>query len=538
MLNISWKSQLSSGLAAIALVCIGSPVQAQSVDRDLAAQLADIAFGYAQVQQLEKAIALLEQAETYEGGDCFEAITWLKIGVAYQAVGDQAAGEAFLTQAAESATEKTAGDCYSSATSPTESFLNRAAEYAEAGHLDLALQLTTRVDSIFEPLTLAKIAAAYAEVGQRQKAEQVLAESIADQPALVARFTQDNSDGDSILYADRILIAMIGQLLQLEQPELAAFVIEQSELVPVQISAPTQSSDTAFNIYNALSIARLLAELEQPQQALSLLDSVVPNIQLSPQYPFEVFHNRVEAAQIYHQLDSSQAIEILAQTQASLAQLSDPQLLSSAQVRIVRGYAEIGEFDPALALAESIDSVSERQTAYEAIAAGYAKAGLSEEADSLVESIGNPRFGRVGILRAFLETEQYAQAEQLAQQPDMIEFLAEVGRTYCEAGLLERAVALIEQSPAEDWLRGCVATELAKQGEFERALDLAQPIEEPTYKAQVFTRIAVQSANPTAGSRWQRLWRQLSAPWQRWFGTAEPTIEILDQALNLIQPET
>lgn len=533
MLNTSWKAQLSSGLAVVALACIGSPAQAQSIDPGLASQLADIAFGYAQVQQPEKAIALLEQAKTYEGDDCFEAIAWLKIGVAYQAAGDQAQGEEFLTRATETAAERTSENCHSSATSPTESFLNRAAEYAEAGHLDLALQLTTRVDDFFEPFTLAEIAAEYAEAGQLRKAKRILTQAITNHQALVAQLTQDNPDGAPASVADNVLILMASQLSESGQPELAKFVVEQSGLVPAQLPDPDQTSENAVSdIANPLFIAQLLLDLEQPQQVVSLLDSIVPRIQLSPDYPMEAIYSWVGAAQIYHQLDSSQAIEVLEQAQTSLAQ-SNSQTLPSAQAQLARGYAEIGEFNQALTISESIDDVSQRQIAHGTIAASYARAGLPEEADSLVKSIGNPQFARADMLRAYLETEQYTQAEQVAQQPDMKEYSGQISQTYCEAGLLEEAVTWIDQNPAEDWLRECVATEFAKQGEFERALALVQPIEAPDNKADALTQIAIQHANPAADSRWQRLWH-------RWFGgdRLEPAVEILDQALSLVQPET
>ncbi len=532
MLNISWKAPLSGGLAAIALLCSGTPAQAQSTDLTLAKQLADIAFRYAQVQQPEKAIALLEQAETYVGEDCFEAIAWLKIGVAYQAAGDQAQGEKFLNRAAESATEKTAGDCYSSATSPAESFLNRAAEYAEAGHLDLALQLATRVDNFFEPITLAKIAGEYAEAGQLRKAKQILTQAIANHRALVAQLIQENPDSVPAAAADNMLPLMANQLIESGQLELARFVVEQSGLLPPPPPDSDQTSEDAISDINTyLFIARLLPDLEQPQQALSLLDSIVSRIQPS-QYPLEAIYSWVAAAQIYNQLGSGKAIDVLEQAQTGLAQLSNAQMLPSAQAQLARGYAEIGEFDQALVLAKSIDDVSQRQTAYGAIAAAYARAGLSEEADSLVKSIGNPQFARVDMLRAYLETEQYDQAEQVAQQPDMKEFLPEVGRTYCETGQPEQAVSLIDQSPSADWLRECAAIEFARQGELTRASDLAQTIEASENKADALTQIAVQYAHPPANSRWQRFW-------QRWFGSDRlPAVEVLDEALRLIQTET
>ncbi|MGB3299379.1 MAG: hypothetical protein WBA76_14005, partial [Phormidesmis sp.] len=426
MLNASWKSQIGSGLAAVVLVCMGSSAQAQATNLPLANQLADIAFGYAQAQQPEKAIALLEQAETYAGEDCFEAIAWLKIGVAYQAAGDQNQGEKFLTKAADSAVERTSGTCYSSATSPAESFLNRAAEYAEAGYLDLALQLATKVDDFFAPYTLAKIAGEYAEAGQPREAKRILTQTIASHQAFVA---QDNPYSTPGLSADNMLILMTYQLSQSRQLELAKFVIEQSELVPTQLPEPAQSSEAAAaNINQYLSIARLLADLDESQQALSLLDSIVLNIRPSTEYPLEEILNWVEAAQIYHLLNSSsQATKALEQAQASLTQPSKAQILPSAQAAIVRGYAGIGEFDQALALSKSIADVSERQSAYGAIATAYAEAGQSAAADSLVKSIGNPQFARVNMLHVYLENKQYAQAEQVAQQPDMIEFLPEVG---------------------------------------------------------------------------------------------------------------
>ena len=64
MVVTSWISQLRCGLAVVALVFLGHPAQAQSVDRGQANQLATLAFGYAQAHQIDQAIALLQEAET------------------------------------------------------------------------------------------------------------------------------------------------------------------------------------------------------------------------------------------------------------------------------------------------------------------------------------------------------------------------------------------------------------------------------------------------------------------------------------------
>ncbi|MGD1942177.1 MAG: hypothetical protein ACFB0G_12770, partial [Leptolyngbyaceae cyanobacterium] len=300
MVAVAWKSQFTIGLAVAAAFCLGHPAQAQSIERGQAQQLADLAFGYAQAQQTDQAIALLQEAETYAGGDCFEAIAWLKIGVAYQAAGDLVAGEKFLAQAGESAIEKTATDCYSSGTSPSESVLNRAAEYAAAGHLDLARQVADLNEHLLKPLTLAEIAGHYAAAGQSRAAKQVLAKAISDHQALVAQAADSETAADLAWASDAIPAGMATLLMQAEHPELAKFVVEQSELISTQLAELASTADAAaVDIGHSLAVARLLIDLEQPQQAQSLLEATVPQIQPSAADPLETIQTWVEAAQLY-----------------------------------------------------------------------------------------------------------------------------------------------------------------------------------------------------------------------------------------------
>ena len=69
MLNPFIKSALGGGLTLVGLLWVGAPTLAQSVDRQQANQLAAIAFGYGIADQPDAAIPLLQQAETYQGGD-------------------------------------------------------------------------------------------------------------------------------------------------------------------------------------------------------------------------------------------------------------------------------------------------------------------------------------------------------------------------------------------------------------------------------------------------------------------------------------
>ena len=70
MSTIPLKSFFSGGLASAALIL--SANSALATDSIPARHLAGIAYGYAIANQPDKAIPLLEQAEAYQGGTCFE----------------------------------------------------------------------------------------------------------------------------------------------------------------------------------------------------------------------------------------------------------------------------------------------------------------------------------------------------------------------------------------------------------------------------------------------------------------------------------
>jgi len=197
MSKLSLKFAMGSGLALIAAFGAGAPLTEsalaqldsapaenqsvpQSVDshQPSASALADLAFGYAIAQQPATAISLLERAEAYEGGECKEANTWLKIGVGYRAAGQLEKGEAFLAQANETMALREQENCAGSATSPSESVANRIVEYAEAGHLDVALHAAQNLKFWFHPFIAAQVAQASYEAGRQKEARQIMTRSI------------------------------------------------------------------------------------------------------------------------------------------------------------------------------------------------------------------------------------------------------------------------------------------------------------------------------------------------------------------------
>ena len=210
---------------------------------------------------------------------------------------------------------------------------------------------------------------------------------------------------------------------------------------------------------------------------------------------------------LYSQLGrAQQADEAFAAAKARAEELTG-QTLGDARSIVVDGYAQIGDFEQANQLAASIESSSGQLRAYSDIAAAYAKAGAVEEANRVAQSIGMDEFTRLGMMRAYIETEQYEQAQQIAIQSDMTNYLPEVGQAYCAAGQSEQVVALIglleskrlESNPAPaDWLRSCAAIAFAEQQQFDRATTLAHTIRSTEYRADALIAIAAQHNVPTS----------------------------------------
>ncbi|MBE9063598.1 lipopolysaccharide assembly protein LapB [cf. Phormidesmis sp. LEGE 11477] len=559
--SLALTSALGAGalLAQSALAQLENPpAENQSVDRSVAqsveshqpsaSALADLAFGYAIAQQPETAISLLERAEAYEGGTCKEANTWLKIGVGYRAAGQLEKGEAFLAQAGETMALREQENCAGSATSPSESVANRIVDYAEAGHLDVALHIAQSDEVSFHSLIAEFVAVQVAkesyEAGRRKEAKEIITRSIQN----ITEMTEQEADPTIV---NQAILGVAGHFSAEGNAELAKFVLEESDLVALQLSADNDSESSApvLEQYQSLQLARILVDIERPQQALNILEALTANVQASSEFPTEIVRTWVEAATLYSKLDGKlneksgkeKADDAMATANANLSQMPDVRSADEAKTVLVRGYAELSQFDQASELAKSIESVNARQSAYVAIVSAYTRAGLVEDAEQLAESIGMSKSVRLDMMRAYLKTEQYDEAQQIAEQPDMLNHLPEVGQAYCKAGMLEQAVSLIDRlepaEPSTDWLRGCTATAFAEQGQFDQALEIAQSMAAPAHKADALIEIAAQHTAPPS-SFWQRWMAQLPSPFDNWLGgtpASTEAVELLDQARTLIE---
>lgn len=499
----------------------------------IAIQLAEIAFGYAQAQSSDKAIALLEIAETYANEEgCFESAPLLKIGVAYQMAGEIEKSEALLESAVKSATVRTEENCALSATSPTESFHNRAVEYAKAGYLDLGLQLTYRIDGFFRTLALIEIAVAFAEAGRQSEAEQIINQAIAEEQQTVVRYASEAEDALPLTaIANRFFSIAADQLIEAGQPELAKSFINQIER-PSEPAEVEQNWGFASRFQQELFATERLIKIEHPQQALQRLDAAVQYLEAPPEDP----SSWLEAAAIYSQLDSPKANKLFAIFESSLSQVSADKKVDT-QTALVESYASIGEIERALAIFKKMDSGDRSRDAKWAIAKGYARTERALEAYAFVEANIN-ELTRSQLMRFHLQEGQYAAAAEIAQQSDMLGFLPEVAEAYCEAGQPEAVILLlsnetqpirtqsIETRPTatmpltdfeRDFMYRCAAEAFAEKGAFSQALEAANKIGSTGSHARTLSKIGTRQAQT---------------------GSAEESAKTLNQALGLLVQAT
>ena len=181
-------------LAAIALIAVtGAAAEASPPHQDLkAGLLADIAFQYAELRDTQRLEGVLDQALSATRAmsfQCFQANPLAKVAISHLLVGQDSQGQPLLAEAIATALRQEATGCSSSATSPTESLANRTREYAEAGHLDLAVELGR---GLGDPIVMADLAGQLSEAGQTAQAAELLRQALAQtQPAEV--FAQNPS---------------------------------------------------------------------------------------------------------------------------------------------------------------------------------------------------------------------------------------------------------------------------------------------------------------------------------------------------------
>ncbi len=548
-------------LAAIALVAvISSPAKAQTVESpDIkAALLADIAFQYAALKDIKRWGTVADQAldaTQTMNFKCFQANALAKVAGSYWLIGQESQGQRLLAEAIATAQRQELSGCSGSATSPTESLMNRSREYADAGHLDLAIELSSNLG---DPITLAELAGRVFEAGQPRRAAGLIDQAIALAETIP---TADYRILTLVSAAERLRLA--------EQPELVRPLLDEAL---ASTSALAQSSDTAsMQIPIQLRIVRELAATGATIEAIALLDQTLPQIQtLSDQpYPLDPIIYQVDAALISAELGQrSQAEAILTDTLAAAEAIAEDVNPSQGYAlgRVAEAYVKLGNLEQARQIVQSIEPGVEREQAFQQLALAQAEAGDLKSAVALAKASGSRRnTALVAIVRYYLANQQpdqawaLVQAEQVqgilsevalgflaAGQPDQAwqivqtgtleGFAPDVALAYVKAGQPDQALQVLEGQPL-DWLMPAIAGEFAQQRQFDLALEVAQSIDDETYQAQALMAIAQSYSPPTPAQQgfFQRMIANFADFARGVWGDSnrEKAIEVLDQALEI-----
>ena len=456
--------------------------------------MAEIAFQYAATEP-QAAVKVLDQAlsitETMQS-DCHKAVPLMRVANGYTLVGQTSKGQQLLTKAFQVGHAQTIANCTLSATSPEESLLNRAGEYAKAGYYDFALAIIRGVDNWFRPIAMVRIAAAYQEDQKPDQARQILDEAIA-----IAQRNPDRQTGR------QILLGMVFELKRIGQSKFLLPTLQQA-LESIRAHPLSQSEeDISWNITQKLQVSEMLIVSGQKPQAIALLNQVLPEIQAlrATRFPLDKVYSLSQAATQYAavgQPDQARAILAIAQSTAQALKPSSPR--NSAFARVARGYVEIGQLQTARELAGRIKTRMDREQVFQAIAMHHAKAGEVAQAVKVARSLLTRKDSTLSeIVRYYLANQQYDQALQIAQRERVKSILPEVALAYAEAGKPERAEQIVRsiQPPSDnsahlDWFMPALARSFAQNGQFEQALRVAQATRTKEDKSRALIAIATQ----------------------------------------------
>lgn len=517
--------------------------------------LSDLAFKYAELGNSERGIAIAQQAIQAANAmtqPCYQANSLAKVAGSYLLAGQEETGRQWIATAIQTARQQTATGCSSSATSPTESLSNRAQEYAEDGHFDLAIALSNGLN---DPMATAEIAQDLFQAGQTERATQTLDQAIA--------FAQAIPDAT---YKSQMLNLMATRLIAAGNREAGIRVLEQIDTRLTAASAEARAIQGNIRLWTA----RQFAEAGAPERAIAILDQTLPTIrQLSTQLlPLDPMIQFVDAALLYHQLNRpDQATAILAEAyRAATAIAPDTPMQSQADAlgRVAVGYGNVGDFARARQIIQTIRPTREQQSALGNLASVYAEAGNVEEAVKLAQSNANRNGVLISIVRYYLKQKQPDAAWQFVQTQQVQGILSEVAVGYLEAGQPEKALQIVQtgnltgftpdvveghaqagrsqqakqlaEAQGMTWLLPTVVQGLAKQGQFDEALQTAKSITDPAQKAEALIAIAHVYAEPTTANGDTMPWL---TEWRNWVqsllggSNQEKAQAILEQALQI-----
>lgn len=462
-----------------------------------ARSITEIAFQYAAAQRsasalkvLDQALALTEKIEV----DCYKATPLMQVANGYILAGEAAKGQKLLTRAFQIAREQTLALC-TSGTLPQESLLSRAKGYAAEGYDNFVFSIIDGVDNFTRPMQMAQIAGIYWQNKQPEKARQIIGRAI--EIAQSQRLPE-------FMTRRQILMSIGFPLSEGGYPELLPPVIKQIQATPISQDKAPLDNDLSMKVQDTLTLAKMLIATGEKAQAIARLNQVLPEIQAMPaaHSTSQIINLTLFATQYAAAGQPEQAKTLLMNAQTAAESLPSMER-DQASVLVARVYTEIGQVKMAEDLARRITSVDTREQVLGAIAFHYAKTGNISQATTIARSLTTVNEMPLGIttnemarttkqertllniVAYLLKTKQYEQALELAKQ-EKIDNTPQMAMALADAGKPAQALAIAESLTAEDFSRqsmckdcviSAIAQSLAKQGQLEQALQLAQKIQ-------------------------------------------------------------
>ena len=460
--------------------------------------VAEIAYQYAAAQRSSSALKVLDQSLNLTDttlSDCYKSTPLMRVANGYILAGETTKGQKLLTRAFQIAREQTIANCRLSATSPQESLLNRAVEYAEAGDYNFALSIIDGVDNLARPMLMARIAGIYWQDQKPEQARQIIGRAL--------EIAQSQRIPDPIMRR-QILMSIGFPLSEGGYPELLPPVIKQIQESFNSKDKPKSEDEASEKLYQRINLAKMLIATGEKAQAIALLNQVLPEIQALPAANStpKILHLTQVAIQYAAAGQPEQAKTLLVNARTSAESSKSAMNRDQALATVARAYAEIGQVETANDLARQIKSVDNREQALGAIALHYAKTGKISQATTIARSLKTAKnLTLSSIVEYLLTTKQYEQALQVARQEKVDSILPQVALAFVEAGKPQQALQIAESIKAKeparqsnhlDWLMPAIAQSFAKQGQFEPALKLAQRIQTKENKSHALTMIAAQ----------------------------------------------
>ena len=315
--------------------------QTMANDRVRQGVLADIANGYAKAGQQEEAASLL--SESKDGR------------------------EAYWQSEAEEKAETIAG---------------MARMYAEAGLYDPALQIATVIGDISEKAgALSDVAQKFAEVGQKEKAAEVLFQTLE-----AAKAVEEKTDPALNMISDIALrYADIGQCHQAAEAAKLISEAQSREQTVAEIAAKCETGQqekaiTTPEEKTEPAITGIHAETDQYDQALQAT-RVMEDTSDKAEALLAIAHKYAEAGA------EEKATEIFFQALQLANSIEDPwnPWVKVGVLTLIAGkYIEAGQYDQALTITRTMKDDTPKTGVLAEVASKYAEAGAQEKAAELL----------------------------------------------------------------------------------------------------------------------------------------------------------